>query len=353
MKKLLIICRQPFGRLVDIYKWCEHLGNDYQVEVISFANNQRVDFIKDNVTVHEVSNSGNRVIRGLRFFVVSLWHILFFRGSIIVEFFSGCEIFKTIFPWKEMTLDIRTLSVVKDDKERNEWDERIKKAVKLFDHITVISDGVKQFLGLEDSKAYTIPLGADVMSETDKDFQTIRLLYIGTFNNRDLDKTIKGFAIFVRKNPTLDIHYDIVGDGLNNELQEYKQLVLDLNLNEYVTFYGSRPHTELKQYLDRCNIGVAFVPVTSYYHHQPSTKIYEYALSGLYSIATSTYSNKRIINEHNGIIINDDAEAFAEALEYINKNKRAFNSNAIRSTLKDCLWKNIVCNYLEDFLSKH
>ena len=191
------------------------------------------------------------------------------------------------------------------------------------------------------------------MSETDKNFQTIRLLYVGTFDNRDIDKTIKGLAIFIKNNPTSNIHYDIIGDGNNNELQEYNQLVTNLNLNEYITFYGSIPHTEIKQYLDRCNVGVAFVPVTSYYQHQPSTKIYEYALSGLYSIATSTYSNKIIINENNGIIINDDAESFADALEYINKNKKSFNSKVIRNTLEDYTWKNIVCKYLEDFLSKH
>ena len=352
MKKLLIICRQPFGRLVDIYKWCEHLGNEYEVKVISFKNKQKIDFKKDNVRIYEVSDRGHRIIRGLRFVLVSLWHILFFRGNIIIEFFGGCEIFKKILPWKKMTLDIRTLSVTKDDKQRDKGDERIKKAVKHFEYITVISDGVKQILELKDDKAYTIPLGADIMSETDKDFQTIRLLYIGTFDNRDIDKTIKGLAIFIKKNPTTSIHYDIVGDGYNNELQEYKQLVSDLNLNEYITFYGSRPHTEIKQHLGRCNVGVAFVPITSYYHHQPSTKIYEYSLSGLYSIATATYSNKCIINENNGIIINDDAESFAYALEYINKNKHSFNSETIRNTLRDNTWKNIVCKYLEDFLSK-
>ena len=178
------------------------------------------------------------------------------------------------------------------------------------------------------------------------------MLYVGTLSGRDIDKTVKGLAIFKEAHPDVAIHYDIVGDGYNNELSKLKELTKELNITDCVTLHGFKPHTEIKEFLDKCNIGVSFVPITECYNHQPPTKTYEYILSGLYTIATGTYCNKEIITPENGIIINDNEEDFANALNYITQNNKQFNSSIIRETLTESTWKNIVKNYLQPCLNK-
>ena len=117
MQKLLIISRQTFGNLVDIYKWCEYLPDDYQIDVVTLDGKHKSKLDKPNVRVHYVSSKGNRTIRGIRYILVSLFHMLFFKGNIIVEYFNGCSIFKKLLPWKKMILDIRTLSIKKEEKQ--------------------------------------------------------------------------------------------------------------------------------------------------------------------------------------------------------------------------------------------
>lgn len=352
MKKLLIICRQQFGYLVDIYKWCEHLPDDYQIDVVTFDGKEKIALDKPNVKVHYVSYKGNKTIRGIRYILVSLWYMLFFKGDIIVEYFSGCKIFKKLLPWKKMILDIRTLSVKKDKTARKMENDSIRNSCIGYDFTTIISEGTRDAIALDKQKSAIVPLGSDVISTTEKSFEDLRLLYIGALSGRDIEKTVKGFAIFKKTYSDVVIHYDIVGVGYNNELNILKDLTKELNIADCVTLHGFIPHTQIKKFLDHCNIGVSFVPITDYYNHQPPTKTYEYVLSGLYTIATNTLCNRNIINDKNGILIKDTDADFANAISYIYKNSRQFKSSAIKETLLESTWGNIVRKYLLPCLNK-
>lgn len=352
IKKLLIISRQQFGYLVDIYKWCEHISENYQVDVVTFDGKEKITLDKPNVKIHYVSYKGNKTLRGIRYILVSLWHMFFFRGDIVVEYFSGCNIFKKLLPWKKMILDIRTLSIKKDEGLRRKENNAIKNSCQTFDFTTIISEGTRDAISLDKQRSAIVPLGSDVISTTEKSFDTFRLLYVGTLSGRDIYKTVKGLAIFRKEHPEVTIHYDIVGDGYNNELNKLKDLVKELNIADYVTLHGFKPHTQIKDFFGKCNIGVSFVPITECYNHQPPTKTYEYILSGLYTIATETFCNSNIINEKNGILIKDTEEDFANAINYIYKNSREFNSSVIRETLLESTWENIVRRYLLPCLNK-
>lgn len=352
MKRLLIICRQQFGYLVDIYKWCEHLPDDYQIDVVTFDGKEKITLDRPNVKVHYVSYKGNKTLRGIRYILVSLWYMLFFKGNIIVEYFGGCNIFKKLLPWKKMILDVRTLSVKKDETLRTKENCTIKNSCHTYDFTTIISEGTRDAISLDKQKSAIVPLGSDVISTTEKSFDTLRLLYVGTLSGRDIDKTVKGLAIFKEAHPDVAIHYDIVGDGYNNELSKLKELTKELNITDCVTLHGFKPHTQIKGFLDKCNIGVSFVPITECYNHQPPTKTYEYILSGLYTIATSTFCNNEIVNENNGILIKDSDGDFANAIDYICQNCRQFNSQVIRETILESTWENIVKRYLLPCLNK-
>lgn len=348
--KILIISKEQFGYHTDIYKWCEYLRDEYDIEVITFDGKPIVSM--SGTKVHYVHNTGHRSIRGIRYILTCLRHIAFFKGFILVCFFKECRILKWCFPWKKMCLDIRTLSIDTNIKNRNKKNAIFKKATELYDFVTIISEGTRDKMNLTKEKSAILPLGADVVSDKNKNFESIRMMYVGTLCKRDIHKTINGLSIALKKNETLKVHYDIIGDSPGNELEELRQLVEDLHLKEHVTLHGYIQHNQLKTFLDKCNIGVSFVPMTEYYDHQPATKSFEYILSGLFTIATKTYSNKEIITPTNGILIDDTAESFAEGIEYILQNLTKLDSNNIRNSLLDYKWKNIVNKFLKPVLKK-
>jgi len=352
MKKILIVSRQQFGYLIDIYKWCKYLDDSYSIDVITLGSKPKVILNRSNFRVHYVSDSGNRMIRGIRFILVCLWHIMWFKGTIIVEFFKGCNIFKKVFPYKRMVLDVRTLNVSEDKIEREREDRILKQYTDIFDYTTIISEGTRKKLRLQTTKSAIIPLGADIISLTDKKFLELRLLYVGTLAGRKIEKTINGLCMYIKRNPNIKIHYDIVGDGNNGEKQKLQDLINVLNLNKYVTLHGYKLHDEIKDLYDICNVGVSFIPITDYYDYQPPTKTYEYILSGIYTIATGTFSNKEIITKDNGIIINDDEISFCAALEQINNNRNLFDSNLIRKSLLKYQWEVIVKEILQKVLKE-
>lgn len=350
MQRILIISRGQFGYHTDVFKWCEYLRDEYDVEAITFDGRPKVSM--DGVKVHYVSDSGNRSVRGIRYVLTCLWHILFFRGIIFVCYFKECRILKWCFPWKKMFLDIRTLNVNTNADVRKREDALIQKATELYDFVTIISEGTRQKIDLPREKSAILPLGADVVSTVDKSFNTIRMLYVGTLYNRDIHKTIEGLSIVLKKYVSLDIHYDIIGNSPGNELDELKRLVEKLNLGKYITLHGYIQHSQLVDFFDRCNVGVSFVPMTEYYEYQPVTKSFEYILSGLYTLATRTYCNKEIITPSNGTLINDTPESFAEGIEKVIQNTQNLESKTIRDTLLDYKWDNVVNRYLKPVLRK-
>lgn len=351
MKKLLIISKGQFGYHTDIYKWCEYLRDEYNIELITFDGKAKVTM--ENVNVHYVSNTGNRTLRGIRYVLTCLWHILFFKGIIFVCYFKECRILKWCFPKRKMYLDIRTLNVNANENIRKREDALIKKATELYDFVTIISEGTRDKIEIHKEKSAILPLGADTVSTVNKSFDSIRMMYVGTLYNRDIHKTIVGLNILLKKDNSLKIHYDIIGNSPGNELADLRTLVKKYKLEEYVTLHGYVQHSQLKSFFDKCNVGVSFVPITEYYEHQPATKSFEYILSGLYTIATSTYCNKEIITQENGILINDTPESFAESIEYILQNRVKLNSDVIRNTLQEYKWENLVNKYLKPVLEKY
>lgn len=348
--KLLIITLQPFGSLVDSYKWCEYLKDDYDITYFCFESTSGNKHKLTGINYKEISYKGNRTVRGIRFIFHACLSIVTFKGKILVEYFPQCVFLKRIFPFKKMLLDVRTLSVSENNDIRKKQDQEIFKACSMYDYVTVISEGVRNKLNLQSQKIDILPLGADVISKKHKDYSSIKLLYVGTLHGRNIDQTIEGVALFINEHPSQKITYDIVGDGLGNELQICKDLVRERHLETIVKFHGHVSHEELSPFFDKCNIGVSYIPITDYYNYQPPTKTYEYIFSGLYTIATATEANKEIINSSNGIIIKDTAQEFSQAILTIFINKDNIDERAIRNSLLKYSWKNIINNILKPIL---
>ena len=82
--------------------------------------------------------------------------------------------------------------------------------------------------------------------------------------------------------------------------------------------------------------------MTDYYENQPPTKTFEYAFSGMFTIATRTQANQEIITPQNGLLIGDNSDDFAQSLDVIWKNRDDINSIIIRKSVENYSWENIV-----------
>jgi len=330
---------------------CYYLRDKYDISYLCFDSGKK-KIGMDGIKIIYISSGGYYFIRGIRFMIYSLFRSFFFRGIIFVFYFPGSEWYKKLLPLKKMILDIRTGGVCFNLSENLKFNLKLTKTALLYDHITVLAKGLADKLKLPPYKTTIVPLGANPVSKIKKRLDTLRLFYIGTLSDRNIEKTIYGLSKFVELHRNIKITYDIVGDGYYNEVEKFKKLSDRLGLQDIVKIHGSIPYTKTKPFFDNCNIGVSFVPISDAQEYQPITKTYEYIMSGIYTIATATYENKRVINEQNGIVIKDSSDDFCRALTYISENREKISMLNISNTLTEYKWSNIVNNTLYPLLTK-
>ena len=196
------------------------------------------------------------------------------------------------------------------------------------------------YLHIPKNKCTIIPLGAEVFSKKVHSNNEFNLIYVGSLNNRDIDKTIIWLKYFVDKYPNVEITYKIIGFGSKVVEDKLQALINDLNLSKIVKFIGIVPYKELYRYIEKSNIGVSFVPITPYFDVQPPTKTIEYLMSGLPVIATATRENIKLINENNGVLINDDVNNFFYGLRKLYR--KQYDNQFIRREMGKYKWQNIV-----------
>jgi len=218
----------------------------------------------------------------------------------------------------------------------------IKIEANFFKHISAISNNLIKKLSLP-RRTSIIPIGADIISSKTKTFNSLNLLYVGTLFNRNIEQTIIGFSNFYhRYKNKINLSYTIVGSSHTPlELEGLKILVREKKLTGVVNLAGQIPHDKLTSFFDNHNIGVSYIPKTDFFNAQPPTKSFEYMLSGMPVLATNTKENRLIIHPHNGVLINDNAEAFFQGLIQIYHNRKRYNSNHIRATSSNHQWVNI------------
>jgi len=337
-----MINQNQFGYHIDTYYYCKYLKDDFKIVYICWDHGlPKIEM--DNVKIVYVSRSGNMIARTVRFLRTAMASFKDRRTVVFIKYFKVVsQVLRLLRPRYCLVLDIRTGSVHKNIWVRKFFDARLKFETRFFKHVTVISKSLAEKLEIDD-KAHILPLGADVISSINKNFDSLDLVYVGTLSNRNVNITIHGFKKFYGnyKNK-IPLSYTIVGDGQNNEVDELKVLVSQLNLSDVIKIVGPIPHTKLASVLDRCNVGISYVPMTDYYDCQPVTKTFEYLLSGLPVIATATSENKIVIKPDNGIVVGDSAQDFYSGLKTVYEKRQQFDSSKIRSRAIKYTWGNIV-----------
>ena len=351
-EKLLIINKSQFGYHTDSYKYCQYLKNEFNITYICF-NGRHKKINEDGVEVLYVPYKGSFLQRGITFLRLCRQYIKYNKVDLIfIVYFQMAFMLKLTLPSKKFILDIRTGAIGKTPMKRKIYDGIMVFESIFFNNITIISECLRKKLKLKDEKCHILPLGADTLSETNKLFKTIKLLYVGTFDSRNIHETVLGLYEFIKKveKKNLDITYDIFGSGTVNEENLLLKTISDLDLKKVVKFHGRKRHEELKPYFDNCNIGISYIPITDYYECQPPTKTFEYINSGLLCIGTSTKENKKLIMKENGVLCTDNAKAFSDALEKVYNTRKKFNSQQIRETLIEYNWKTIINGNLSEYL---
>lgn len=344
MKKLLIIAPYQFGELSDCYYWAKYAVKEgWNVSYLGYRYKERM--IKERscpgVRIIGVRHFASRFIHGTYFLLRIILEILLNRHeNVIVCRFPHCEIIPKIFKTRNIILDVRTLSVSKNETEREIADSKLREIIKCFPKCSVISEGVGSKLS---GCISILPLGAEPISVKNKSFREMRLFYIGTFNNRDLDVFIEGLAKF-QKITSINCTFDIIGGGTKEEEKKVVDAVKRLGV-ENVTLHGYMTHEEAVPLFEKCNIGVCYVPMTEYYDFQPPTKLYEYLLSGMACIVTRTSSNMEVMDDYIlGVSVYDNVNSVCDGLIKLERNLNNYDSNLIRKATRMYHWHEIVTN---------
>ncbi len=350
--KLLMVCRTSFGYQVTLYHWCKNLRHTYDITYICLNDRfAREEIALSGVRVKYVFSTSHKLIRGIKYIFESLKEITKNYDLCIIEYFTGCVFLRWFRPFANLILDIQTGSI-NNSKTKRICDNLLLRIEAFhFKNKTILSERLSNKLKL--GGTHIVPLGAHVISEKQKKFSRIDLVYVGTLQNRRIEKTVLGFDKFYQEYKNkYDFSYTIIGRGADNEEDELRELVKSLALQGVVEIVGYVKNEDLKVFLDSCNVGVSFIPITEYYDLQPPTKTFEYLMSGMPVIATKTSENCRVVNNNNGVLINDTIEGFYQGLTELYKRRNDFKSDQIRSTVKEYTWENIAINNLKPYLDE-
>ena len=351
-KSLLIINKVPFGYHTDSYKYCQYLKNYFNITYICFNTNKE-EISEDGVEVVYLPYKGSFIYRGIGFIRSCRKYIKNHNIDLVfIVYMQMASLLKLTFPSEKFILDIRTGAVGTTYIKRKIFDAIMIFESIFFKNITIISECLREKLNLEAKKCHILPLGADTLSETEKSFKTMKLIYVGTLDSRNIHETVLGLLAFLKKlsDKKIEITYDIFGSGTIDEENLLLKTIAETNLQGIVKFHGRKTHEELKPYFDICNIGISYIPITDYYECQPPTKTFEYINSGLLCIGTSTHENEKLITDDNGVLCNNNIKSFVGALEQVYNNREKFNSQQIRATLIKYKWEEIVENNLKVYL---
>jgi glycosyltransferase involved in cell wall biosynthesis len=351
-KKLLFIVFNQFGYFSIYINWATRLSKKYDISFLCFDQGlPKIESTEFRVIYVERFNSKIKrqytLLKQCRDFLRTNKF-----DSIIIKYFHFVSVYRFLGLKNQMIVDIRTGDMHSNKFLRSIFNLLILIEASIFHKIVVLSEGLKTRLSLPAKKTIVVPLGASKIELPSKQFENIRLLYIGVLNTRRIYDTLKGLKLFYDKHPSIEINYDIIGYGTNEEEEMIINGIIEFGLQSKVVFHGRIFGHLLNPFFEKCNIGVAYVPLTIGYDVQPVTKLFEYMFAGMPVIATETSENERIITDSNGVLIKDNAESFYKGLDSIYKSRALYNSATIKNSVKDFDWEVIIRKRLIPFLEK-
>lgn len=254
--------------------------------------------------------------------------------------------------FKPVVLDIRSGDLSGEKYFRILKNLEISVYSLLYPSVSVISEGLALKLKISKNKLVILPLGGEKQNIPNKSFDSLRLLYVGTLDKRDIHKTIYGVADFLSKNSLIKTSYDIIGAGNEDAINLISFAIKETKSEDYIKYHGRKNREELVQFFERNNVGIVFIPQKEYYDFQPSTKLYESFLAGMPVIASNTFENRKEIKENSGVLCDDNYKSFSDALQELYIKRSQYNSEEIKRIYKDSSWENIVQEIVQPYFEK-
>ncbi|MBI6118422.1 glycosyltransferase family 4 protein [Salegentibacter maritimus] len=350
-KKILILGSAQFGYSTTTYKYCEYARHDFDITYVGW--DYKLPKIELSlVKVKYVSRKGNLLKRNFKLLKAFYKEISLGYNLVLTTYVRGISLVKLLNPGAKVLMYVDTFGVMPNASKRYVYDLMLKFETSFFKNVAVINSGLGKLLNR--NKYEILPLGGAVFNTNHKSFDSLKLLYVGTFDNRNMIDCVKGFHKFLEKigYKNDSIKFEIIGDGPNNELEELKAYVESYKLSPYISILGYIPQKDLKPYFENANIGVSYVPILPYYEYQTPTKTFEYLISGLPVIATATFENKKIIRPWSGVIVKDTPNSFCEGIIKLQEKKKEFCSERIIKAYSNNTWENAVKNHFIPLVRK-
>jgi glycosyltransferase involved in cell wall biosynthesis len=340
--RLLVVSRDC--HLTDALKVCEFTSTLHAVTFITMKASELALPTSMAFAVRAIPQRGGLLGRAFRWFAFCRRQMSAPNDVVYMYYFPGCSLLRFVFWRNVFVLDIRTAAVTTGLFNRYLRDQLLRLEASCFHHVAIIGEGLRRRLRLCGRGVQIVPVGGDLMDLPPKQFDSLKLLYIGsTARRRRLEDTILGFARLYRElGEKVNLHYTIVGDSADGNLRCLRQLVVDERLNDVIDLPGYIPHDQLDVYLDESNVGISYIPKTPFFEHQPPTKTFEYLLAGMPVIATATAENARIINPTNGLLIADSSDSVYRGLRDLLLRRTEFESARIQQSVIKYSWANIV-----------
>ncbi len=339
---LVILNPRQFGYHLDTYYYAKYAGKQLDVRYACFdTGSPRLNL--DGVTVTYVRHGGCKPLRYLRLLAVFVREVRRCRGVVFLNYFPGCSLLRCFGPGARMVVDIRTSSIHPNRLIRRCGNGLMRWESRLFRNISVVSEGLAKRLHLPPDKTHVLPLGAESTTTTEKRFDRLDLLYVGTFDGRRIEDTVIGLERFLLDSGgRVPLAYTIIGDGHNGQRERLQHLVRQRGLDRVVHLLGYVHRTELNDLFARCSIGVSYVPINDIYDCQPVTKTFEYLSAGMAVIATATTEHRKVVKRFNGVLIQDTPEGFCRGLQEVYERRHEFDSETIRLCCPESSWERIV-----------
>lgn len=202
-----------------------------------------------------------------------------------------------------------------------------------------VSDGItrarKQFLDLSPTKypQKEVPIGIwkkDILASVPKQYVNTRLVFVGDLlEKQGVQKVLESMSLIGKKVPR--IHLLVIGGG-PYELQ-LKKLVVELNLQKYVTFTGWISNQQkIRGLLSHSAVGLAVYDTagkdgSNFSYYSDSTKIKTYLSCGLPVITSPVAARGPILEFHGcGTVVSYTKESISAAVvEWLTNKKKLIN----------------------------
>ncbi len=343
MRRILFVHAVQFGYHIDTLYYCKYLKDEYEITYVCWDyGHERVT--EDGVRVVYVPRTGGKFRRIGRLIRTTLLEMQSKELDItFIVYFRFCSLLGLFGKCKTIIMDVRTGWILPGWLKKVTYNTAILAESFAFSHVSVITEELRVKLRLPRRKCHILPLGAEIWEMPHKRFDTMNLIYVGTFRNRHIYKTVLGFDQFVQRvGDSSGLTYDIIGGGTEEENAQMIDTINSCRSKHLIRYHGRIPHKKLPPFFAQCNIGVAFVPMIDAQQAQPYTKVFEYLQSGMPVLATANPSNRKIINKDNGVLFPDTPEGFHAGLTEMRGNLGVYDSSRIRAGGEAYSWSSIV-----------